>query len=152
MTRGTLPPGGTGTLLSVNIPLESVVVLTTGFPVTGAQPQSSVAGKGAGVLFGTYTKTFGTGSGLPYAVGVPATTCPERVVVPASQVFWSRQRPVHAGLSPHTPGCPPPPQMSLPVHVSPQSSTPPQPSAAGPQLKPSARHVVGTHAVLLPHW
>jgi hypothetical protein len=53
MTSGTLPLAGTGTFVSVNMPLESVVVLVTGSPLTGAQPQSSVVGNGVGVLFGT---------------------------------------------------------------------------------------------------
>ena len=43
---------------------------------------------------------------------------------------------------------PPPPQVSGAVQV-PQLRVPPQPSPAGPQLKPSAAHVVGTHAA--PH-
>ena len=45
---------------------------------------------------------------------------------------------------------PPPPQLSVPVHV-PQLSIPPQPSACVPQLAASAAQVVGTHATV-PHW
>lgn len=41
-------------------------------------------------------------------------------------------------------GVPPPPHVDGGVQV-PQSSTPPQPSAAGPQLKPSFAQVVGVH-------
>jgi hypothetical protein len=47
-------------------------------------------------------------------------------------------------MLPQTFVTPPPPQVCGAVQV-PQSSRPPQPSPAWPQLKPSALHVVGVH-------
>ena len=47
-------------------------------------------------------------------------------------------------LPPHTPAVPPPPHVWGAEQV-PQSSWLPQPSPAGPQLKPSPTHVTGTH-------
>src|SRR5688572_4417456 len=49
------------------------------------------------------------------------------------------------GGVPQTPGVPSPPHIWGEVHV-PQSNSPPQPSAAGPQLAPSWSQVAGTHA------
>ena len=56
---------------------------------------------------------------------------------------------VQGGTGPHTPGVPPPPHPSFAGHVSPQSSCPPQPSPAGPQLYPSAAQVVGTQVCVV---
>jgi hypothetical protein len=72
------------------------------------------------------------------------------VVFPAVQVGTSLHSPVHETMSPHCPEMPPPPQMLGETH-DPQLSEPPQPSPHGPQVKPSFRQVVGTHAVLCPH-
>jgi hypothetical protein len=53
-------------------------------------------------------------------------------------------------LDPHWLGTPPPPQVSGAWHV-PQSIMLPQPSPAGPQLKPSCAHVWGTQPEFPPH-
>jgi hypothetical protein len=58
------------------------------------------------------------------------------VVVPAVHVARCAQRPVHEGPTPQTPGCPPAPQAWPAGQVAPQSSAFPQPSPAGPQVKP----------------
>jgi hypothetical protein len=50
---------------------------------------------------------------------------------------------------PHTLGLPPPPQVWPEAHV-PHWSTPPQPSATGPQLAPTLPHVRGVQALPLP--
>ena len=85
----------------------------------------------------------GTGSGVPKSGGVPAYTVPVIVVsTPPPQFCCCRQRPVHA-LLPQTPGVPPPPHVKIPGQVSPHWITPPQPSPAGPQLKPCFAQVVG---------
>src|SRR5512135_1691917 len=87
------------------------------------------------------------GSGLPKpAVGsVGATTVPLMVVTP---LFGHCDTPVMPPV-PHTFGLPAP---QAPVAQVPQLITPPQPSPAKPQLKPSAAQVVGLHAALPPHW
>ena len=54
-----------------------------------------------------------------------------------------------ASLLPHSPGFPPPPQVSGATHL-PQSSKAPHPSPAGPHFRPSVAHEVGVHFGL-PH-
>lgn len=53
--------------------------------------------------------------------------------------------------TPHTLARPPPPQL-CPVGQLPQSSRPPQPSPAGPQLTPIIAQVRGVQPMLPPHW
>jgi hypothetical protein len=51
---------------------------------------------------------------------------------------------------PHTLGDPPPPHVCGGAQV-PQSTTPPHPSAIGPQFAPACWHVRGVHGGA-PHW
>ena len=57
---------------------------------------------------------------------------------------------VPASVGPQTPGAPPPPQISPAGHVRPHWRRPPQPSPAGPQLKPSSAQVFGTQSMAPP--
>src|SRR5215472_3353089 len=66
------------------------------------------------------------------------------VVAPPSHVTCCRQRLVHGSELPHRPGWPLPPHTSG-YWQSPHCSSPPHPSPAKPQLKPSPWHVLGVH-------
>src|SRR5579884_1191417 len=106
MTTGIPLP--TGTFGSENVPSKSVLVHTSGLPDTSAPHglHDTPCLNGVSAAFGTYTSTFGTGSGVPYCASVPATTRPVIVVgVPPSHATICVQRPVHAAAElPHTPG------------------------------------------------
>jgi hypothetical protein len=70
------------------------------------------------------------------------------------QVAWSAAHVVgtHA-IVPHWLGVPPPPHVSVPVHV-PQLSVPPQPFDCVPQFAPSVAHVLGVQtppSATVPH-
>jgi hypothetical protein len=63
-------------------------------------------------------------------------------------------KPPSGGMKPvpHTPGLPPPPHFKGDAHVPQEAINPPQPSPAGPQLKPMSAQVFGLHVgALVPH-
>src|SRR4051812_35700423 len=75
------------------------------------------------------------GSGDPNLGGVGANTVPVSVVFcPPLQAIWRLQR-LRQVSCPHTPGVPPPPQVSPPLQP-PQSTERPQPSPMVPQYLP----------------
>src|ERR1700722_2516173 len=132
MTSGML--AGTGPPSSSNVPSTWVVVTTIGPPLRSAPHCSQVTpgAKGATGPLGTYTMTFGTGSGVPYWGWVPATILPVMLVTPTSHRVGGGQVVHEATHALFTPG---PPQV-WPTGQDPQSSGLPQPSSWGPHLKP----------------
>ena len=75
---------------------------------------------------------------------------PEMVVAPPpAHLTCCVQRPVQTGTTsfPQTLAVPPPPQISPAFMHVPHCTTPPQPSAIGPQFAPTLAHVFGAHAV-----
>jgi hypothetical protein len=134
----------TGTFVSVKAPFTPLIALTSGEPDTvDAQLSQETPGVNACTgAFGTYTRTFGSGS-----VSLGAYTVPVSVVVtPAvAHVCCCRQSPVHEAGTLHTFGDEAP-HCSGWLHV-PHWRSPPHPSAAAPQLNPRLAHVFGTHCV-----
>src|SRR5277367_5098033 len=109
MTSGMLGP--TGMLVSVNVPSNAVVVVTSGLPADAAEAQAhelafTPSTKASGVELGTYTTTSGSGSTPLGAYTVPLML----VVAGAVQVTCWVQSPTQAG-APHWLGMPPPPHV-----------------------------------------
>jgi hypothetical protein len=81
----------------------------------------------------------------------PSATAPQLAPALAQVLRTHATAASVAPPDPHIPGRPPPPQL-CPSGQLPQSSCPPQPSPAGPQLTPSAAQVRGTQPEVPPHW